>query len=575
MPRGTSKQLAYSLDGKDFAYSSMAKLLLEMAQRGTLHVGTMFHVAEKWLFTVESLIDAGTHLVRIRERAASVFGDDYQLQFATAREDATAQLQVQLLAWANQHIRMDDPPKLADVRVECVTQSQIDAFEMTHGHIGDAPRSDQGEHADPHSVKTASKAMYWQSTPRQKLEQRDEKQRLVLTLMRDNKCTSREVVQELLGVQAWPAKKTLTALARQGLVQLERVKSSTGAHLHVYLLTEKGNLLGYDTDDGATPDYDYSLQGMTSTPFHIEKVLLGQSLWIMARPRGWTNWTVNPKHHFTIPIGELHRASPFTVATSPKRERVAIDVETEIATHDEYRQVLDHRCKQMEQGEFDRYCMVTSELATARRIHAVLQAVLRKEGSNGVRIRRNFYRLEVLDVKMWPGLKDMQPPPPKPQRIRGDRAAASGDTPAMLRLRVLNQAFQFLLGNDSATLVDQLNTAIRTAWDEHKPIVQHGPRAGQLRECPRVEVSGSYFILRRGPEEAISPIRARNPIGRYQKGGFALHWTNETWTRATDIMREKIMKPWFETLSEEAREKIFASSGENHEAAVLTGPHPV
>ena len=82
--------------------------------------------------------------------------------------------------------------------------------------------------------------------PDQRKERTAAKRMAILRLLREEIYTTREVVQELLGVAATPAKLTLAAMVRDGLLRMEQVDCPNGWRPFLWGITPEGQAMAFD-----------------------------------------------------------------------------------------------------------------------------------------------------------------------------------------------------------------------------------------------------------------------------------------------------------------------------------------
>lgn len=196
-----------------------------------------------------------------------------------------------------------------------------------------------------------------------------EKRRAVLRFLRDEIYTSREVVQELLGVAATPAKLTLAAMARDGLLRMEKVECPNGWRPVLWGITPEGQALAFDpaTERPRDKYFEPGRVGLTV----LRHTLTIQLMRMRAERSGWTNWTAGDR----IGQWEKEQGRPDAIAADVAGLRWAVEVEHTMKTTKRYESVLWDRLRQIKAGNFDRVVWLTDNDDRAQRLAAIVRGI--------------------------------------------------------------------------------------------------------------------------------------------------------------------------------------------------------
>lgn len=205
--------------------------------------------------------------------------------------------------------------------------------------------------------------------PAERKARTDAKRRAILRLLRDEIYTTREAVQELLGVAATPAKMTLAAMARDGLLRMERVECPNGWKPYLWGITSEGQAMAFDTatEHPAERVFEPGRVGLTV----VRHTIAIQLCRIRAERAGWTNWQACDR----LAKWEKDQGRPDALATSPSGERLALEIELSYKTKKRYEAVLWDRLRQIKAGNFDRVCWLTDDVERARRLEAIVKSI--------------------------------------------------------------------------------------------------------------------------------------------------------------------------------------------------------
>jgi len=191
----------------------------------------------------------------------------------------------------------------------------------------------------------------------------------ILRLLRNEIYTTREAVQVLLGVAATPAKMTLAAMARDGLLRMEQVECPNGWRPYLWGITPEGQAMAFDpaTEQPVERVFEPGRVGLTVVRHSITIQLCR----IKAERAGWTNWQSGDR----LAKWEKDQGRPDAIATSPTGERMAVEVELTLKTTKRYEAVLWDRLRQIKAGNFDRVCWLTDDEDRALRLEAIIKSI--------------------------------------------------------------------------------------------------------------------------------------------------------------------------------------------------------
>ena len=195
-----------------------------------------------------------------------------------------------------------------------------------------------------------------------------EKRRAILRLLRDEIYTTREVVQELLGVEATPAKMTLAAMARDDLVKHQQVDCPNGWRPHLWGITADGQALAFDP--GETPNertFEPGRVGLTV----VKHTITIQLARLRAERAGWTDWQAGDR------LGKwaADQGRPDAIATDPSGERWAVEVELTMKTTKRYESVIFDRLRQIKAGNFQKVVWLSPDQDRSKRLETIIKGI--------------------------------------------------------------------------------------------------------------------------------------------------------------------------------------------------------
>ncbi len=240
--------------------------------------------------------------------------------------------------------------------------------------------------------------------PAARKERTAEKRRAVLRLLRDEIYTTREVVQELLGVAPTPAKMTLSAMVRDGLLRMEQVQCPNGWKPFLWGITAHGQALAFD--EGEQPMdrvFEPGRVGLTV----VKHTITIQLARLRAERQGWKNWQSGDR----LAKWEKDQGRPDAIATSPTGEVVAVEVELTMKTTKRYESVLFDRLRQIKAEHFAKVVWLSPDLDTSRRLESIIKNIREFDREHaGVKQHviidpdRHHPCLKFMAIENWPNI---------------------------------------------------------------------------------------------------------------------------------------------------------------------------
>lgn len=196
-----------------------------------------------------------------------------------------------------------------------------------------------------------------------------QKRQAVLRFLRDEIYTTREVVQELLNVAPTPAKMTLAAMCRDGLLRMEKVECPNGWKPYLYGITPEGQALAFDPKTEAPSDkhFEPGRVGLTV----LRHTISLQRMHMKAQRAGWPEWVAGDR----LGVWEKDQGRPDAIAKDPTGTRWAIEVEHTIKTTKRYEAVLWDRLRQIKAGNFDRVLWILDDDDRAERLEVIIKSI--------------------------------------------------------------------------------------------------------------------------------------------------------------------------------------------------------
>lgn len=191
-------------------------------------------------------------------------------------------------------------------------------------------------------------------------ERCDEKRNLILRFLRENIYTTREVVAELLGTAATPAKAALARLQSEGLVYLaEPLFGHSRKKYSLWGITAEGQALAFNPED------EYPLERYFN-PEEIDETRIGEEIalqlvCVRAKNSGWSD---------VVRFIENNRFGIY--ATSPEGSRARIEMNYSFCSADHYRSGGRFN----NSSHFDQKVWITETKESAQRLDRILSVAL-------------------------------------------------------------------------------------------------------------------------------------------------------------------------------------------------------
>lgn len=204
--------------------------------------------------------------------------------------------------------------------------------------------------------------------PAQRKHRTEAKRRALLRFLRDEIYTTREGAQELLGLSAAPAKATLAAMARDGLLHMAQVECPNGWKPYLYGLTADGQALAFDEGEEVNPKtFEPGRVGLTV----LRHTITLQLARIRAERARWAEWQAGDR------LGKwaADQGRPDAIAVDPQGTRWAVEVELTMKTTKRYESVLFDRLRQIRAGTFDRVVWISPDADRSRRLESIIKNI--------------------------------------------------------------------------------------------------------------------------------------------------------------------------------------------------------
>lgn len=242
--------------------------------------------------------------------------------------------------------------------------------------------------------------------PKERKERTAAKRRAILRLLRDEIYTTREVVQELLGVAPTPAKMTLSAMVRDGLLRMEQVQCPNGWKPFLWGITAHGQAFAFD--EGEQPMdrvFEPGRVGLTV----VRHTIIIQLMRLRAERHGWRNWQSGDR----LAKWEKDQGRPDAITTSPSGESIAVEVELSMKTTKRYESVLFDRLRQIKAGNFAKVVWLSPDEHASKRLESIVKGIeefTREHAGVKQTIRiepdRHHPCLKFISLDNWPHIGD-------------------------------------------------------------------------------------------------------------------------------------------------------------------------
>ena len=169
-------------------------------------------------------------------------------------------------------------------------------------------------------------------SPNAAMARAQEKQRSLLRFLRDNKWTTQENVQWLLGLRSrQAAHKTLVRLESTGLVKRHRIDGPTGAPLTIWGITVHGVMVSFGDGEpiSDTRAFEPSKLSLVQMQHHLGL----QQIQIRLAAAGWHGWRREA-------VRSKNGIVPDAIVTHPNGWPVAIEYERSLKSLRRYQEIL-------------------------------------------------------------------------------------------------------------------------------------------------------------------------------------------------------------------------------------------
>lgn len=204
--------------------------------------------------------------------------------------------------------------------------------------------------------------------PAERKQRTEAKRRALLRFLRDEIYTTREAAQELLGLSSAPAKSTLAAMARDGLLHMQQVECPNGWRPFLHGITADGQALAFDEGEAVnSKTFEPGRVGLTV----LKHTITLQLARIRAERAGWRDWQAGDR----LAKWAAEQGRPDAIATDPSGERWAVEVELTMKTTKRYESVLFDRLRQIRAGNFDRVVWISPDADRSRRLESIIKSI--------------------------------------------------------------------------------------------------------------------------------------------------------------------------------------------------------
>lgn len=229
------------------------------------------------------------------------------------------------------------------------------------------------------------------------------KLRTVLRFLRTEIFSSRQVLQELLGLSQDATLTTMAGYERQGLV-LRGVVLKDGVLRHLYGITLDGQMAALDEGEDFIDRWFRPSSVGVSTLNHTLHLQMAR---VRAERAGWTNW------RNASSLGKIIASDPFpdALVDDPSGECFAVEMELTTKSSARYEQILYARMVAVKARKFD--CVVwigydaTHAAALERRIKAITTINVLFNGQRkdiSIIPEQHHSRLHFVEFEKWPSV---------------------------------------------------------------------------------------------------------------------------------------------------------------------------
>lgn len=204
--------------------------------------------------------------------------------------------------------------------------------------------------------------------PDERKKRTAEKRRAILRFLRNEIFTTREVIQVLLNVAPTPAKMTLSAMQRDGMLRLEQVQCPNGWRPFLWGITAHGQAVAFD--DGEDPIDRVFEPGRVGLSV-VKHTITIQLMRISAENAGWTHW----QNVDRLAKWSKNEGRPDAIAINTAGEKIAIEIELTMKTTKRYESILFDRLRQIKGGKFDRVVWISPDQEASRRLSVIIKNI--------------------------------------------------------------------------------------------------------------------------------------------------------------------------------------------------------
>lgn len=193
------------------------------------------------------------------------------------------------------------------------------------------------------------------------------KRRAILRFLRDETWSVPEILGQVAGLASRQGThSTLKAMERDELIKYHSIPFVGRRALPVWGITPHGLAFSWDEDEEFEdrPRFEPSRLTLSRVPHQIDL----QRARLQAEAAGWSDWERGERLGFNPAV------RPNALATTPKGERVAIQVERTIKTRQRYQQILGSHMDAIRAGQWVAVIYVCPE-GMAARLRRVVESV--------------------------------------------------------------------------------------------------------------------------------------------------------------------------------------------------------
>ncbi|MEX0297788.1 MAG: MobC family replication-relaxation protein [Kordiimonas sp.] len=198
-------------------------------------------------------------------------------------------------------------------------------------------------------------------------ERAQEKQHTVLHFLRDNKWTTQNNVQCLLGLRSrQAAHKTLIRLEAQQMIKRHQVRSLAGKPLTIWGITVHGIMYSYRDGEPMTDVRAFEPSKLSSTQMQHHLGL--QQIQIRLIAAGWRDW-----HRETFK--NKNNIVPDVIVTHPNGWPVAVEFERTLKSLRRYKEILLGHLTARKHGNYRDIYYITPDEPTKARLDHIFTSI--------------------------------------------------------------------------------------------------------------------------------------------------------------------------------------------------------